>query len=254
MPTAPVIAALALPAGCLVGKRIPKTHLIEHGTPATGDKKQINEGLEELTWHAALKPTTTGVAAFTDATREYLEIAVLVAVLRPVAKRARLVELIHRAIPYPVLLVTAQGECATVSLAHKRRSQAEAGKFVLEGPVVATEPMITARPEPADVAFLAGLALTAQPGAHLHALYHGWLARVTAHRAAALTGRVEALAEPAATHEARVAYLDEHARLTAELAGLHASAARARQVSRRVELNLAIRDCQAELDRLEGLL
>ena len=180
MPSAPIIAALALPPGALVDQRVPKKLLIEQGTPAAGDKKQVQDGLEELIWHAALKPTNIGVPSFTDSTREYLEIAVLVATLRPLAKRARLVELIHRAIPYPVLLLTRQGDCATVSVAHKRWSQGEAGKVVLEDSVVTTDPLLTARPEPADVAFLAGLRLSQQPGAHLHALYHGWLARVTA--------------------------------------------------------------------------
>lgn len=244
MPSAPIIAALALPLGALVDQRVPKKLLIEQGTPAVGDKKQVNEGLDELLWHAALKPTNIGVPAFTDSTREYLEIAVLIATLRPLAKRARLVELIHRAIPYPVLLLTRQGDCATVSVAHKRWSQGEAGKVVLEDTVVTTDPLLTARPEPADVAFLAGLRLSQQPGAHLHALYHGWLARVTAWHAATLTGRVDSVAEPVAGHEARRTALAEHARLSGELSVLRATAAKARQLNRRVELNLAIRDLE----------
>lgn len=247
MPVAPILAALSLPAGSLVEQRVPKKLLIEQGTPAVGDKKQVNEGLDELFWHAALKPTNIGVPAFTDSTREYLEIAVLVATLRPLAKRARLVELIHRAIPYPVLLLTQQGDCATVSLAHKRWSQGEAGKVVLEDSVVTTDPMLTARQEPADVAFIAGLRLSQQPGAHLHALYHGWLARVTAWRASAITARVDSVAEPVIGHAARRTALAEHARLSGELAILRATAAKARQVSRRVELNLAIRDLESQL-------
>lgn len=250
MPVAPILAALSLPAGSLVEQRVAKKYLLEHGTPAVGDKKQVNEGLDELLWHAALKPNNIGVPAFTDSTRDYIEIAVLVATLRPLAKRARLVELIHRAIPYPVLLLTRQGDCATVSLAHKRWSQGEAGKVVLEDTVVTTDPLLTARPEPADVAFLASLRLSGQPGAHLHALYHGWLARVTAHRAAAITGRVDSVAEPVAGHEARRAALAEHARLSGELTVLRASAAKARQVSRRVELNLAIRGLETQLDAI----
>jgi hypothetical protein len=250
MPSAPIIAALALPPGALVDQRVPKKLLIEQGTPAVGDKKQVNEGLDELLWHAALKPTNIGVPAFTDGTRDYLEIAVLVATLRPLAKRARLVELIHRAIPYPVLLLTRQGDCATVSVAHKRWSQGEAGKVVLEDSVVTTDPLLTARPEPADVAFLAGLRLSQQPGAHLHALYHGWLARVTAWRASAITGRVDSVAEPAIGHAARCTALAEHARLSGELSVLRATAAKARQLNRRVELNLAIRGLETQLQSI----
>ena len=77
--------------------------------PTASDRKQIQEGIEELMWLAALKPATIGVPEFRDEEREYLEIAVLAAELRPTAKAARLAELIHRAIPYPVLLVTVHG-------------------------------------------------------------------------------------------------------------------------------------------------
>lgn len=254
MPAAPIIAALALPPGSLVDQRVPKKLLIEQGTPAAGDKRQVQDGLEELVWHAALKPTNIAVPVFTDSTREYLEVAVLVATLRPLAKRARLVELIHRAIPYPVLLVTRQGECATVSVAHKRWSQGEAGKVVLEDSVVATDPIATARPEPADVAFIASLAITRQPGAHLYALYHGWLALITALRAAAITGRVDFVAEPVGGHETRRAALAEHARISGELTTLRAAANRERQINRRVDLNLAIRRLETQLQSLASRL
>jgi hypothetical protein len=254
MPSAPIIAALGLPPGSLVAQRVPKKLLIEQGTPATGDKKQVQEGLEELIWHAALKPINIGVPAFTDVSRDYLEIAVLVATLRPLAKRARLVELIHRAIPYPVLLITQQSDCATVSLAHKRWSQGEAGKVVLDDTVVSTEPLHPTRPLPENTAFLAGLSITGQPSVNLYALYHGWLARVTALLAAGITGRVDGVAEPIGGYESRRAALAEHGRLAAELAGLRATATKEKQFSRRVELNLAVRRLESQLQSLSSCL
>jgi hypothetical protein len=52
------------------------------------------------------------------------------------APAPRLIELTHRAVPYPVLLFTARVESASVSAAHKRWSQSEAGKTVLHGEVI----------------------------------------------------------------------------------------------------------------------
>lgn len=254
MPSAPIIAALALPSGSLVEQRVPKKLLIEQGTPAAGDKKQVQDGLEELHWHAALKPGTIGVPAFTDATRDYLEIAVLVATLRPLAKRTRLVELIHRAIPYPVFLLTLQGECVSVSVAHKRWSQGEAGQVVLDDSVITTEPFNPGKPAPRHTAFLSGLSVTAQPATHLYALYHGWLARVTALLAAGITGRVDSVAEPIGGYEARRAALAEHGRLSTELAGLRATATKEKQLNRRVELNLAVRRLESQLQSLSNSL
>ena len=102
MTVANVIAALDLPAGTYVNRRVPKKLLVEHGAPTAADRRRIKDGIEEVCWLAALKPTTIGVLEFRDNAREYLEIAVLSAALRAGAQADRLAELIHRAVPYPV--------------------------------------------------------------------------------------------------------------------------------------------------------
>ena len=59
-----LLDALDLPECARVVKRVPKTMLHEHGAPTAADKRQINEGIEQLVWVAALKPTTIGVAEY----------------------------------------------------------------------------------------------------------------------------------------------------------------------------------------------
>jgi len=73
------LSALSLPANAMVEQRIPKKLLVEQGAPTATDKRQIQDGIEELQWVAALKPTNIAVPTFRDAEREYLEIAVLTA-------------------------------------------------------------------------------------------------------------------------------------------------------------------------------
>ena len=70
-----IIEFLALPPEARVDQRVPKRLLVENGAPIAADKRQINEGIEELLWLAALKPTTIGVPEYRDDVREYLEIA-----------------------------------------------------------------------------------------------------------------------------------------------------------------------------------
>ena len=101
-----MLAALDLPASSRVDQRVPKKLLLEHGAPTAADKRLINEGVEAVLWLAALKPTTIGVPEYRDDVREYLEIAVLRLTQRAGAKATRLVELVHRAVPYPLLLLT----------------------------------------------------------------------------------------------------------------------------------------------------
>jgi len=243
MTAATVIAALCLPADARVDQRVPKKLLVENGAPTAADKRQINDGIEELHWLAALKPATIGVPIFRDDTREYLEIAVLALTLRAGAKTPRLTELIHRAIPYPVFLIQSQPGGLVLSLAHLRWSQGQSGQTVLDGSLItATVDTDT----PATDAFLASLNVTNQPRQHLQALYQGWMERFEAHAAARLTGSFTPALD-AATAERRRAALAEHERLTREMTSLRARAGKESQLNRRVELNLQLKQLETRL-------
>lgn len=233
MNAADVIAAFELP-GARLDRRIPKKLLIENGSPTSADKRRINEGVEELIWVAALKPPVIGAHEYRDDQREYLEIAVLSLALREAAKPARLVELVHRAVPYPVLLVTTQAETVSVSVAHKRIAQNEPAKVVLDGTVIETV---------VPPAALGLMSVVAQPKTNMLAFYHGWTECIEAMQAGQITGHYTLARDPAARREALAAY----ARLVREIARLRARAERESQVSRRVELNLALRKLEAEL-------
>ena len=249
MNAAAVIDALKLPAGARVDRRVPRTLLVEHGAPTAADKRRINEGIEELQWVATLKPTTVGVPARRDDVREYLEIAVLIAKLRVVARTDQLAEVIHRAVPYPVFLAVAEGRRLTISLAHKRWSQGEAGATVLDGePVAAT--LTDSEPARLQSSFLEALSLARQPRADLYLLHQGWIDTLLALLAARVTGvfKVTTSSDQSAI---RRAALHECARLDAEIARLRAAAAKEKQVPRQVALNLELK--RAETARIAAL-
>jgi len=67
---ADMVAALALPADTRIERRVPKKLLVEQGAPTAADKRQIQDGIEDLVWVAALKPNNIGVTAFRDEVRE----------------------------------------------------------------------------------------------------------------------------------------------------------------------------------------
>jgi Domain of unknown function (DUF4391) len=247
-----LLAELDLPASSRVNQRVPKKLLLENGAPTAADKRYINEGVEELFWLAALKPTTIGVPEYRDHAREYLEIAVLCLTLRARAKATRLTELVHRAIPYPVLLLTDQGGQPGVSCAHKRLSLGEASKTVLEGEVIAVD-WNGERDVKRWPAFRDALALGRQPRATLYALYQGWIDTLVALRAARMTGTF-AVADNAEHASARHEALRECARLDAEIARLRGAAARQKQMTRKVELNLELKRVEAQLATARGRL
>lgn len=247
-----LIAAMQLPASARVDQRIPKKLLLEHGAPTAADKRHINEGIEDIHWLAALKPNTIGVPGYRDEAREYLEIAVLSTTLRPDAKTGRLVELVHRAVPYPVFLVLASDGVLSLSLAHKRWSQNEAGKVVLEGEI--TQIDLTETHVPLVVqALLDALALATQPRAHLLALYQGWMDTLIAYQVACVTGIFSRAISPEHSAERRQS-LRESQELEARLIDLRAIAGKERQLARQVELNLEIKRVQAALAAIQEQL
>ena len=245
-----IISALGLPDSASVNQRVPKKLLLENGAPTAADKRRINEGIEEIQWLASLKPNTIGVPDFVDETREYLEIALLSVTLRAEAKAVRLAELIHRAIPYPLFLVLLQGDQAIISLVHKRRAQNEAGKFVLDGDIV--EVTVTGNASD-NSQFLAALALGSQPRVNLLHLYQGWMDTLVALQASQITGTFS----KAATHEAAIARREAVLKceeLEIKIAALRNTAAKEKQIARRVELNQEIKKLQGALkDETERL-
>jgi len=256
--TAVVVDALQFPNGARVDQRVPKKLLLENGAPSAIDRRLITDVIDDIHWLAALKPNTIGVPEYRDKQREYLEIAVVVVTLRGTTKRAsasRITELVHRAIPYPVLLLLADGRMLTLALANKRRAQSEAAKVVLDGDVISVSLSQSEDERSGDGANTAGdvergftrsLAISRQSQTSLHAVYQGWIECVQALHAARRTGRYQLFAtleEVAARRNA----LADCLRLEGEISRLRGEAAKVKQLARQVELNLTIKRIQVEL-------
>lgn len=256
-----IVRALALPDRCRVDQRVPKKMLAEHGAPTAADRRLLTDGIEELQWVAALKPGTVAVPAYRDEEREYLEVAVLVVRARAThgkpAQLLRLTELVHRAVPYPVVLIQALATSAAtssaaagplvLSMAHKRAAQNEAGKVVLDGDLIQTALADADGTAAAPaVPLLGALALDRQPHKDLMVLYQGWMDCLTAAEAARITGRFR-LTEDADKAAARRDALRTCQRLEQEAARLRNQAGKERQIAKKVDLNLALQRLQVDL-------
>ena len=256
-----LVAALGLPTSCRVDQRVPKKMLIDHGAPTAADKRLLNDCIESVQWLAVLKPHTVGVPIWRDDEREYLEIAVLAVTLRhestlpaSPASVARLNELLHRAVPYPVLLLMVVNDAPhglTVSAAHKRWAHNEEGKVVLDGDVLAAALKGTAPGIPAQ--FLQAMALRQQPHTHLLALYEGWMACLLALQVAQHTGRFVCQNGLQPLSDKRE-QLQKYEQLLADAAHLRSQAGKAKQMAQQVELNLELQRLQVELQKTKESL
>lgn len=240
-----LIAALELPASSRLQKRVPKKLLLERGAPTAGDKRKIQDGVEALHWIASLKPGNLNIPGLVDNRYDYSEIAVLRTEFRDKAKVARLVELIHRAIPYPVVLVVEQAGRALFSLAVKRRSEAEGGKFVLEHGVDSTGLIDPEKPPVGYTEFLESLSAPEQSRTHLLAFYQSWAKRILALQAATIKGHYSVdPGDAACVREA----LDSRSELLETIAQLRSQAKKEKQLNRQVDLNLEIKVLETKLE------
>jgi hypothetical protein len=230
------INVLELPTSAYLNRRVPKKLLLERSAPTSADKRILNDGVEELIWHSAIKPTTAGIPEYRDATREYLEIAVMKLILRPGARMQRIIELIHRAVPYPILLIAQCGDEIVISGAHKRNAQNEAGKVVLDGEIVASKIFEA----PYISKFLGDLTLKGQPAQSMLTVYTGWIGRIVALTVAALTGNYAPTFEYGLV-EARRRNLSELSKLLKEIETLKQAAQRTTQMSIAMDLNMKIK-------------
>jgi hypothetical protein len=258
-----LVDALRLPASCRVDQRVPKKMLAEHGAPTAADRRLLTDGIEELQWIAALKPGTVAIPEHRADGREYLEVAVLAVQVRATHGKAsqqlRLAELVHRAVPYPVVLIQslAPGNAAlpedrvpaalAISLIHKRAARNEADKVVVDGELVRTE-LVDAGgvAVPTAGALLEALALDRQPHQDLKALYQGWMNCLTAAEAARITGNFHVARDSTRSVAQREA-LRACQRLEQEVARLRNMAAKERQIAKQVEINTALQRLQAQL-------
>ncbi len=232
--------ALQLPPESRVDQRVPKKTLSENGATTAAQRRLVQEGVEELRWVATLKPMTVGVPVYRDSNREYLEVAVLSLRQREAAKGTKLLELVHRAIPYPVVLASSDAQgTVSVSLAHKRWSKGEKAQTVVDGEVI-TETLDDQLAPELIKSFYSALPLAEQDRNTLYNLYQGWVDALVALQTARTTGRFALPRSAEHAAERREALL-ACTRLSAEMASLKRSAGKEKQLARKVELNLKLK-------------
>lgn len=247
---AALYGAMGLPDACYLGKRVFKKLFHENAVLGVTDKKAFRDDIDAITWQYTLKPTTIPIHAYKDDEREYDEIALLQVDLKTQKRTGRIVEIIHRAIPYPLVLVFVFETSVAVSLAHKRFSQAEHGAVVAEE-FITTDwidlcPTPGSSPTPVQQSFLDSLTVTKLPQTHFYAFYSALMDRLIALDCARLTGefRIEAAAERREARRERLAQCHE---LEVRIAETRAAAKREKQINRLADLNVEIRRLQGRL-------
>ena len=238
-------AQMELPADSRLGNRVYKKLFAENAQLGITDKKAFSEDIDKVVWMYKLEPDTVSIPAFSDSQREYFEIAVMQVDCKTQKRTGRIAQIIHRAIPYPLLIIFSYESSVVFSLAHKRFSQSEKGAIVADE--FFTSDWIDLRcPTDVQESFLASLKLSALPHNNLFAFYSGIVDRMTGLDCARLSGQF-AVGDKESQAE-RLEALQQCRQLETQIAELKAEIKKEDQFNRRVELNVKIKELEQSLN------
>lgn len=129
----PCFSWFHFPENCCVNQRIGKVLFAENGPLTPGDRRAFKSDIAEINCSYVLDENH-GILlhAYTDGEHEYSSLVQIDVVLRKPGKAARIAELCHRTMPYPLIVILHDGENLWLSMAEKRFSRDGKEQLVLE--------------------------------------------------------------------------------------------------------------------------
>ena len=213
------------PAATLFNRPITKSKILERSKATTRIKNLLTHQVQHIVWHAKLAPETL----FIPATIHVPEIQIFRLILKSSVIEPRLLDYLDNAIPQPILwtLVTPDHQIAH-SAAHKRPSEADAGRWV-------TGPRFTSSflPQPSSMTPLP----TALDLGHLYSALLAPLLPLAARRGETLPALIERCSQ--------------HQSLQRKIAQLTTKVHREKQFNRRVAFNQELNSLLVTLVVLE---
>lgn len=243
-----IYEVLGFPERAFLGRRVYKKHFYDNARMNSADRALVREDIDVITWSYTLKPNTTAIAPYDDGVHEYIEIAVLHVVLNHQDRVSRVAEIVHRAIPYPVIMIfehlvddvngRAENTEWAISVAPKRVSQNVPDALVVQE-VLTTSWLRLDTDEAAVRQFFDSVRLENLPAEHFYTLYTAIADRIRSLELAQRSGRFDV----ARTDEDRLRQRKQVERLEqleTELRRLRTALKREPQFNRKVELNTEI--------------
>lgn len=240
--------SMVIPDECLLGKRVYKKFFHEIPQLGVTDKKAFREDIDTITWKYTLKPSTILIQPFENKQREYLEIAFLQVDVKTMNRTSRIAEVIHRAIPYPVVIVFSFNSNCALSLAHKRFSHASKEVIIAED-FHLTDWIDISDPTVVQNEFLASLNLSEMPHTHYFALYSAMMDRIIALNCARFIGGYQLEAEGSYRNKQKE-LLQTCLVMEGQLTTYRVAIKNETQFNRKVELNIDLQDTQKKLKKL----
>ncbi|MEC9290885.1 MAG: DUF4391 domain-containing protein [Pseudomonadota bacterium] len=238
---------LGIPEKCYLNKTLFKKLFQENADLDITDKKALKDDIDKIRWLYTLKPSTVNIEPFKDAEREYDEVAILQIDLTNATRMKRISSFVHKAIPYPIIIIFTHGDDIALSVADKRINQADKTKWVVEEGWL-TEWFNPSKPNKVQQQFMAGLSLKNLSFVNFYAFYTDVKNLVISLNAAEQTGSYNVTKGSDA--QSRIEKLRELEKLEQEKSELQNKLKKEKQMGRQVDLTTHIKKIA---DQINGL-
>lgn len=238
-------AYLNIPEKCLIDKRVYKKLFFENAKLTVTDKKWFTKDIDTIHWAYSVKPSATLIPALKEKHYSYDEIAVIEVELKNDDHSKRLADIIHRAIPYPLLISFKGADWVRLSVADKRFNLADNQAATLDEYWV-TDRLYADAANKVDDAFLKQMDYDRQPRLNVKRFYKGWIEAFISYNTALITG-VYSLPDSQELKQKQVEALNKYRKLEQEITDLRTKLKKREAFNEQVKLNVDIKKLEKQL-------
>ena len=236
---------LKIPDKCMLDKTVYKKYFYENAKFSVTDKKWFTKDINKIRWKYTLKPGSTLIFAVKEEDYHYDEIAVIEFELDDDQHVDRLADIIHRTIPYPLMIVFRGEEWIRFSIADKRFNKADDQAATINE-VWITDRINEQLQDSVDREFVEQLSYERQPRLNLKVFYKGWIDAFIAYQVSRVTGEFDMLDEQAKKQK-RIEALKEYRVMEEEVAYLRSKLKKEEAFNEKVKLNVDIKKLEKQL-------
>jgi len=243
--------SLDIPQKCFLNKILFKKLFLENGSLDITDRKALKDDIVKIRWLYTLKSNTINIEPYIDDEREYDEVAILQIDLSNISRMKRIASFVNKAIPYPLILIFTFGETIAISVADKRQNQADKSKWVTEKEWVTGWVDLTA-PTNAQSQFMIDLKVESLSFLNFYSFYQDVKSRIIALNSSSRSGAYQVATQQETN--SRLELLTNIEGLEKEIVELRVNIKKESQFNRKLPLNIAIKERQTAILKLEEQL
>ena len=240
------------PKSCELNKVVYKKFFFDNAALTSVEKKILREDVDKIKWLHTLKPSTININVYHDKIREYPEIAVLLIELSKNNRIKSLSGLIHKSIPYPLVVIFKYDNNLLLSIADKRINQGDVQKWVVED-ILNTNWIDPEFLSSIDKEFITSLSIKNLSTFDFFSLYQDIKKCFVSYLSALKTGKYN-LGQNAVNNDTNIDILKELEKLEIEQTELKNKLKKEKQMGKRVDINTRIKGLSFKVEELKKIL